>query len=354
LTRTRLVTRWELTAASFDAELEAAVATGLSGVAVFANGREAAAGLANVETGEPVTPLHRFRVASVTKVFIATVVLQLVAEGALALDGDAAPLVPGSTIRQLLNHTSGLPNADLFDDLVAFFEPYRRDAEHRWEMSPHDLLARAVSMPRPFPPGEGWAYSGSNYLALGLLVEETTGASLRQELRRRIVEPLGLAGTDLPEKSSDVDGLARAYLPPDNPLIPGPGPVDVTTLDLPFNWAGGGIVSVARDVARFLRALLGGELLPSALRAEMLRTVPSDWPETDGYGLGIGRITSVMGRMPSPCGAGWGHLGLGPYTAIALASEDGGRQAVVFANGAVVAEEQWDAVGRLAWAGYCG
>jgi D-alanyl-D-alanine carboxypeptidase len=323
-------------------------------VAAFANGREAAAGLANVETGEQLTPAHRFRVASVSKVFIATVVLQLVDEGALALDGDAAPLVPDTTIIQLLNHTSGLPNADLFDDLVAFFEPYRRNPEHRWDVSPHDLLAHVVEMPRLFPSGKGWAYSGSNYLALGLLVEETTGATLRDELQRRIFEPLGLAGTDLPEKSSDDHGLARSYLPPDNPLIPGPGPVDVTTLDLPFNWAGGGIVSIPRDVARFLEALLGGELLSSGSRAEMLHTVPSDWPETDGYGLGIGRITSVMGRVPSQCGGAWGHLGLGPYTAIAIASEDGTRQAVVLANSGVMAEEQWDALGRLAWAGYCG
>jgi D-alanyl-D-alanine carboxypeptidase len=253
-----------------------------------------------------------------------------------------------------LNHTSGVPTPDLLADLVELFEPYRRNPEHRWEMSPHDLLARAVGMPRLFPPGEGWAYTGSNYLALGLLVEETTGATLREELRRRIVEPLGLAGTDLPEKSTDDEGMARCYVPGDNPVMPGAGPVDMTTLDLPFNWAGGGVVSTPRDVARFLRALLGGELLPGGLRAEMLRTVPSDWPETDDYGLGIGRITSLMGRVPSPCGEAWGHLGLGPYTAIALASEDGDRQAVVLANGAVMADEQWDVLGRLAWAGYCG
>jgi D-alanyl-D-alanine carboxypeptidase len=338
-----------------DAELDAAVASGIPGVAAFANGREGAAGLANVETGERLTPAHRFRVASVSKIFIATVVLQLVGEGALELDAEAAPLAPGVTLRQLLNHTSGLPGAAMFDDLVEFFEPYRRNPDHRWEMSPHDVLALALERPRLFPAGEGWAYSGTNYLALGLLVEETTGENLREEVRRRIVEPLGLVGTDLPEKSTDDEGLARSYLPAGNPLMPGPGPgpVDVTTLDLPFNWAGGGIVSTARDVARFLEALLGGELLQPGLRAEMLRTVPSDWPETDGYGLGIGQITALMGRVPSPCGAAWGHLGLGPYTAIALASEDGGRQAVVLANGGIMAEEPWDALGRLAWAGYC-
>ena len=82
---------------------------------------------------------------------------------------------------------------------------------------------------------------------LGLIVEETTGATLREELRRRIVESLRLDATDLPEHLAPVNGLARGYLPSDNPLIPGRSNVDVTDIDLPFNWAGGGVVSTARD-----------------------------------------------------------------------------------------------------------
>ena len=323
-------------------------------VAVAASGDfrwEGAAGLADVNTGKALTPAHRFRVQSVMKLFVATVVLQLVGEGVLALDRDAAPVASGVTVRQLLNHTSGLPN--YHDDIIELFEPYRSDRAHRCPIGPRELLAVALDKPRLFPPGEGWAYSGSNFLAVGLLVEELTGVTLREEMRRRIFEPLELHATDLPAEVSATDGLARGYFPPDNPLLPGTDWVDATELDLPFNWAGGGVVSTGRDLARFLEALLGGELLPPGLRAELLRTVPSDWEESDGYGLGIEQVTSVMGKARSPCGAAWGHLGLGNYTIIALASEDGERQAVVLANGLVMADEAWDPLGRLTWACYC-
>jgi D-alanyl-D-alanine carboxypeptidase len=313
---------------------------------------EGAAGLADLERAEPLTSDHRFRVASVSKLFVAAVVLQLIDEGALALESEAVPVVDGVTVRQLLNHTSGLPN--LFDDVVAFFEPYRRNLAHRWELAPHEVLVRVKERPRLFAPGAGWAYSGSNYLALGLLIEETTGVSLREELRRRIFEPLELEATDLPSEPTAVAGFARGYLPPNHPLIPSPDRVDVTELDLSFSWAGGGLISTGPDLARFIQALLGGDLLRPALRSEMLRTVPSDWDESDAYGLGIEQVTSLMGVAASPCGAAWGHLGFFPgYTTIALASEDGERQVVVLANGELMSHDAWEPLGRLVWACYC-
>ena len=143
--------------------------SGLPGAVGVASGPgfhwEGAAGFANVETEEPLTAGHRFRVASVTKLFIAAAVLQLVGEGALALDDEADPVVADVTVRQLLNHTSGLPNFD--DDLVAFFEPYRNNPAHRSELGPRELLALALERPRLFPPGEGWAYTGTNYRRSG-------------------------------------------------------------------------------------------------------------------------------------------------------------------------------------------
>lgn len=337
--------------------LEALLTAGLPGVVAVGPDFAEAAGVANVETGEPMTTKHRFRIGSVTKIFVAALVLELVAEGAVGLGDDADPLVQGVTIRQLLNHTSGLPDfLEGADDVVALFEPYREDPNYRWPLGPRDQLALVLERPRLFAPGEGWAYHGSNYLALGLLVEDATGSKLRDELRRRIFEPLGLAATELVDEPLSGDRCARGYLPPDNPVLPGPGPamVDVTELDLPFYWAGGGIVSTAGDVAAMLAALLGGDLLPDELRVEMLRTVKSDWAETDRYGLGIGQISSVMRRERSPCGPAWGHIGFSAgYTAIALASEDGARQVVVLANGYVHSEDAWDAVGRLVWDAYC-
>ena len=341
-------------------QLEAVVATGVPGavvVALWPAGRvEAAAGFADVATGESLTVEHRFRIGSVTKIFVAALVMQLVAEGLLDLDGDAAPFVEGVTIRQLLNHTSGLD--DFIGDAVSFFEPYRRDAAHRWELGPREELRLVMEKPRLFPPGKGWAYHGSNYIVLRLVVEEAKGVGLRDALRQRILAPLGLEETDLVEGPLRGD-CARGYLPGDNPVLPGgPGPVDVTEIDVPFHRAGGGVVSTAGEIAKMLRALLGGEFLPDHLRAEMLQVVDSDWSETDRYGLGIGEITALMGRQRSPCGSAWGHIGFSVgYTAMALSSEDGDRQVLSCANGSARGQEAedsfWDAAGRLAWHLYC-
>ncbi len=223
-------------------------------------------------------------------------------------------------------------------------------------MTPRAALELVHARPRLFPPGAGWSYSGGNYLVLGLIVEEATGSTLREELRRRIIEPLGLAATDLPDGGPAPAGLARGYLPPDNPLLPerGPGLVDVTDIQ-PFGWGGGEMVSTGRDVARFLQALLGGELLPPSLLTEMLTTVVSDWEESEGYGLGIEEVSSVMGMADSPCGSAWGHLGFAiGYTTVALASKTGDRQVVILANTLLMSDETWEALGDLTWACYCG
>jgi D-alanyl-D-alanine carboxypeptidase len=341
-------------------QLEAVLATGVPGVVAVAEGPggrvEAAAGFADLATGESLTVRHRFRIGSVTKLFVAALVLRLVAEGLLDLDGEAAPFVEDVTIRQLLNHTSGLDDFDI--DPVSFFEPYRRDRAHRWELGPHEELRLVLEKPRLFPPGVRWAYHGSNYLVLRLVVEAATGMGLRDALQKWVFAPLGLMETDLVEAPLR-GACAHGYLAPDNPILPGgPGPVDVTELDLPFYRAGGGIVSTAGDVVTILRAQLRGELLPANLRRDMLDAVDSDWEETDRYGLGIGEITTLMDRQRSPCGAAWGHLGFSVgYMTVALSSEDGERQVALCANGhpTTVATEEafWDTAGRLVWGLYC-
>jgi D-alanyl-D-alanine carboxypeptidase len=344
---------------SFEDQLQAVVATGVPGavaVAVGGNERvEVAAGFADLRTGDVLTVDDRFRVGSVTKIFVAALVLQLVAEGLLDLDGDAAPFAEGITIRQLLNHTSGLQ--DWIGDIVEFFEPYRRDPDHRFGLTPHEELQLVLEKPREFAPGEAWAYHGSNYLVLRLVVEKTTGMTLRDALRQRVLEPLSLERTDFVEGPLRGD-CARGYLPADNPLLPGESaPVDVTEIDVPFHGAGGGVVSTPAEIARMLRAQLRGELHPDHLRTEMLRAVESDWEETDRYGLGIGEITALMDRQRSPCGPAWGHIGFSAgYTAMALSSEDGERQVVICANGNLTVSTSdafWGAAGRLAWRLYC-
>jgi len=344
-----------------EGQLDAIIATGVPGAAVVAVSPtgvvEAASGVADLGTGEPLTAAHRFRIGSVTKLFVGTLVLRLVADGLLDLDQKAAPFADDVTIRQLLNHTSGLD--DFVGDPVSFFEPYRRNPAHRWELGARDELRLVMERPRLLRPGEGWAYHGSNYIVLRLVIEETTGMGLRDALQQRIFRPLQLKKTDLVEGALRGE-CARGYLPPDNPILPGgPDPVDVTEIDIPlFYRAGGGIVSTVAEVATMLQAQLRGDLLPDDLRREMLDAVESDWEETDRYGLGIGEITNLMGRQPSPCGSAWGHLGFSlGYMAIALSSDDGERQVVLCANGhpttLAASEAFWDAAGRLAWNLYC-
>jgi D-alanyl-D-alanine carboxypeptidase len=345
---------------SVEDQLQTVVATGVPGAVALALGPRTriaeSAGLADLGSGEALTVEHRFRIGSVSKIFVAALVLQLVAEGLLDLDGDAAPFAEGITIRQLLNHTSGLQ--DWVGDIVGFFDPYRRNPKHRFGLTPKEQLRLVLEKPREFAPGEGWAYHGSNYLVLRLLVEKATGMTLRGALRERVLEPLGLKRTDFVEGPLRGD-CARGYLPPDNPVLPGQSePVDVTEIDVPFHQAGGGVVSTPIEIAKMLRAQLRGELLPDRLRSEMLRTVDSDWQETDRYGLGIGEITVLMGRQQSPCGPAWGHIGFSVgYTAMALSSEDGERQVVICANGSPstppTIEAFWDAAGALAWRLYC-
>ena len=340
-----------------DDHLHALLDAGVPGAVVVATGPDLswqrAVGVADAETGAPLTTGHRFLIGSVTKTFVAAVVLQLIGEGALALDEEVGPIAEGVALRQLLNHTSGLP--EYYADMDSLFEPYRKDRGYKPKLTPRTALELVHSRPRLFPPGEGWAYSGGNYLALGLIVEQTTGATLREELRRRIIEPLGLEGTDFRNGASARTGLARGYLPPDNPVFPEAGPelVDVTDVEL-FGWGAGEMISTVGDVARFLQALLGGELLTPELRAELLTTVESDWEESDGYGLGIEEISSLMGQAPSQCGSAWGHLGFAMgYTTVALSSECGDRQVVICANSLVMDDETWKALGRLLWACFC-
>jgi D-alanyl-D-alanine carboxypeptidase len=338
-----------------DDHLDAVLDCGVPGVLVVAvssgHSWEKAAGVADLQTGAPLSLEHRFRISSATKLFVAAVVLQLVDEGAFALDGEVGLIEGRVTVRQLLNHTSGLPHGLEIDELI---EPYRTNPEHRPEWTPREMLGLVEARPRLFSPGEGWSYTGSNYVVLGLLIEEATGATLSEALRRRIIDPLELADTELPGLGSTPDGLARGYIPADHPLRlgEGPGPIDVTNVE-PFGWGGGGMVSTGADVARFLRALLGGELLSPAMHTELLTTVPSDWDESDRYGLGIEEVTSI-GEAESPCDVAWGHFGFAiGHSTVALGSVDGERQVVVMFNTHPMTMEVWSAIGRLTWASYC-
>jgi D-alanyl-D-alanine carboxypeptidase len=206
--------------------------------------------------GPPPTGDDRFRIGSVSETFLAVIVLQLAAEGRLRLDDNLARYVhvvygpqDRITLRQLLGHTSGLANYG------SFFWWLSR-ANRRNDLQPLDLLNVAETQPRTFTsPGSSFAYSLTDYIALGLVVEKVTGHPVTQELTRRIVRPLRLSHTELPSTRT-VSGLHE----------PGPG------INPNLLWAASGIVSTARDLSRFFSALLSGRLVPRTSLKAMEQT----------------------------------------------------------------------------------
>ncbi|OLZ46982.1 serine hydrolase domain-containing protein [Amycolatopsis keratiniphila] len=256
-------------------------------------------GVGNVETGTPFPHGSKFRAASITKTFVAVVVLQLVAEGKVRLDAPIDRYLPGLvhgngndgtkiTVRQLLQHTSGIYN-------------YLRDLDlEEWRhrgAEPEELVAIGLAHPPLFAPGTDWSYSNTNYIIAGMLIEKLTGRSVAGEIRSRITGPLGLRDTSLPSRGDENLPYphARGY---------GPGPTDYTEFDPSAAGASGGLISTGADLNRFYGALVDGRLLPRAQLAEMQRTVPAPvgLPGAE-YGLGIASV-------PLSCGGRfWGHGG---------------------------------------------
>ena len=303
-------------------QLHALVAAGVPGaVLVVRDGDEQlrlSAGTSNLATGTPMRVDNRFKIGSITKTFVATVVLDLVRDGKVRLGDTVAQWLPGLvpngahiTVKQLLRHQSGL--FDYFEDPRATAPYLGGDLGFVW--APRALIKLATSHPPNFPPGTAFSYSNTNYLVLGLIVERATGHSLRQELRRRIFKPLHLGSTRFPTSQRFGPRLAHGY------LWSPQGRQDVTPVSQSLGWAAGGAVSSAGDVARFYRALLGGRILSQRLLHEMRQTVPLG-PGV-GYGLGIIRVAS-------PCGPLWGHDGsFAGYLSDTLSSAGGRHQMVL-------------------------
>jgi D-alanyl-D-alanine carboxypeptidase len=250
---------------------------------------------------------QRFRIGSVTKTFTATIVMQLVAERRLQLNDTLEQYFPHLprrvrqiTIRQLLNHRSGLANyTDDTDWLVrASKSPSTR---------PIDVLRYGASQPPVFEPGTQWGYSNTNYIALGLLIERITGESYARQLNERLLKPLHLETTELPTTRHlpDLDD------PGENPNVA---------------WADGALVSSTHDLARFFSVLLSGRILPRESLVLMKQTV-----DTDRYGVadGLGLFTDEL-----ECGRFWGHNGgILDYSTVVRASADGSRVAVLSVRG---------------------
>ena len=280
--------------------------------------RTVTAGTAELGSRKPVPADGRFRIGSATKMFVSTVVLQLVAEHRLQLDAPVERYLPGLlprgseiTVRMLLQHTSGLY------DYVRTISQVGADLEkvRYTHFSPEELVAIAAAQPLGFPPGSKFSYSNSNYAVLGMLIGKTTGHAWGDEVTRRILLPLGLWQTSIPGDRIRIPGPhAHGYQDMNGKLV------DVTELNPSVAGSAGQVISTTADLDKFLRALAAGRLVPRDLLKEM--TTPRS--ATEPYGLGLQTFST-------PCGKpAFGHTGgIAGYTTIAFTSPDGKRRVEV-------------------------
>ncbi|MEU8875055.1 serine hydrolase domain-containing protein [Streptomyces javensis] len=311
----------------------------------------ARAGEAERGTGRPMPYGAHYRAASVTKSFVATVVLQLVAEGRLSLSDPVDKWLPGVvsgngndgrriTVRNLLQHTSGIHNYAYSDDTgdsAADFERTRFD-----HVSPEQVVAGAMKQRPDFPPAPAddpepdWNYSNPGYVLAGMIIQKVTGRAWPEEVRDRIIRPLGLTGTSEPGDDPRIKApYAHTYQ-----RFPGSDSwTDTTLRNVSWGGAAGSLITTDRDLDRFYTALLNGRLLPPAQLAEMRRTVPVGpdfevaFPHAQ-YGLG-------MIRQPLSCGGyRWGHGGDLEGATVRTGFTEGGRRSVTISSSGKTADDE--------------
>ena len=285
-------------------------------------------GVGDLRTGARVPAHSRFRIGSVTKTFVATVVLQLAGEHRVDLDAPVEHYLPGLirgngndgrhiSIRHLLQHTSGLP--DYLDDSL-IQQVIADPLAHR---DSYLLVQAALRHPSLFTPGERFSYSNTNYLVAALLIEKVTGRPYGEEIERRILRPLHLNETFVPGDETGIRGPhPNGYIRTD----PDQQPMDFTRFNPSVAGAAGGMNSSGRDLNRFFAALISGRLLKAAELREMMRTRPTGRPSEYEYGLGLERANLPCG------GVYWGHVGdsVGFSTQVGVTTT--GRQVTVMVN----------------------
>lgn len=268
------------------------------------------------------------RIASVSKAFSGAVALRLVQDGRLGLDdtiGTRLPTLPavwsGVTVRQMLNHTSGLPDYTTSD---GFFRQAQRNP--RGTVAPSTIIDWVRGQPLVFVPGSRYAYSNTDNIVVALIAEAVTGKSYATLLREIVFVPAKLRRTSLPTGISMPKPTLRGY-----GVEAGSRPQDVTTALSPTGaWASGAIVSTPSDLNRFVRNDLGRSFFGLAEQREQLRFVPGasspPGPGTNAAGLAIFRYTTR-------CGTVYGHTGNFPgYVQFAAATADGSRAVTTSLN----------------------
>jgi D-alanyl-D-alanine carboxypeptidase len=241
----------------------------------------------------PMTDDLVFGIGSVTKTLTATLTMRLVEEGLLSLEDPLKKWLPefpniagDITVRQLLNHTSGVAG---FFNGERIWTDFPKDKSRHWE--PEEVLAY-VGEPY-FSPGEGQHYVNTNYVLLGMIIREATGSSVSEAYRRYLWEPLGLRSMYLGSEDELPENLAYTFsdIYTKSFGVGNPGVMEDVSLyprmaHDSIVWTAGGAFSTPRDLAVFGHALYTGEILTPASTEEMLHFV--EIPDSDeGYGFGV-------------------------------------------------------------------
>jgi len=255
-------------------------------------------GVSDLDAGTPLAPQDRFRIGSITKTFVAALVLQLAQEGILTLEDPLSAYVPdfpnaeNITIRHLLSHRSGIFDFEFIPGLV---EKALQDPTKVWTWQ--EVVAAAAEQEPYFKPGSGYAYSSTNFTLLGVVAEAVTGTRLADEMRRRFFEPFGLADTFLGGDPEMPEGIIHGY-----GTLPDGTPFDITAIPNTAvdtaSWATGSMVSNAADLVRWVKALYGGkgEVVDGEILDEMLTFEASCGPASSVlHGLGVFRFETPMG-----------------------------------------------------------
>ncbi|MFF4429469.1 serine hydrolase domain-containing protein [Streptomyces sp. NPDC001513] len=280
------------------------------------------AGVADVESGRPPRATDHMRIASVAKAFSGAVALGLVDRGRLHLDdtiGEVLPAQPTAwhevTLRQLLNHTSGLPD---YSASRGFVDIISEDPRHRFES--RRLLEFVAGEDLAFRPGSRYQYSNSDNIAIALMAEAATGRRYEALLRELVYEPLGLNETSLPQGYRLPVPFLHGYQ-----IDPQTGPVDVSeAISASGAWAAGGIVSTPKDLTAFIRGYAGGSLVSERTRRQQFTFIRGALSQPPGPGRTEAGL--AIYRYTTRCGTVYGHTGNTPgYTQLAAATKDGRR-----------------------------
>lgn len=283
---------------------EAFGASGMPGAAAYVRIGdevwESALGVGDLATEEPFDPRARIRIASITKTFTATAVLQLVDQGRISLDDPVAAFVPGITdgdritVRDLLQMSSGIWE---FTADEALMSRWSADLAMPWTWQ--QTVELIQGKPAQFEPGEKVVYTDSNYVLLGAVLEATTGMDASSAINTMVVEPLRLRDTHFPAagESGIPQPHQQGYRPPDERL----GSLDelepVGAVNPEVAWTAGAMTSTLADLAAWADALADGELLSSELQAERLQPRRFDGQTIEfGYGLGVIRLNDFIGH----------------------------------------------------------